>query len=183
MLTTRLTALATIVWRNVKARGKWCFTCFTALFHTKLWYVSLYKLQHTSGVHSRRKIYTFNSIPACIIKFWMFSVTSTKCIQKWFSHSLTNVYVQGKELRNKVQSIFNQTNVPFLLLNSRSKRNWLDQRHKRHFPAQRKNFEFRAKVFFQRNVGRVREVLVRRLSRQWKPVWRSDRWTLSSLSS
>ena len=45
------------------------------------------------------------------------------------------------------------------------------------------NLKFRDKVFLQRNVGRVREVLVRRLSRQWEPVWRSDRWTLLSLSS
>ena len=79
----------------------------------------------TNGFHSRKQIYTFYSVPACIIKLWMFSMTSTKCIQKLLSHFLTNIYVQGKELRNKVflrQSIFNQKNVPFLLLNSRSKK-------------------------------------------------------------
>ena len=157
-------------------------------FHKKLRYISLYKLQHTSGVHSRRQIYTLYSIPACkSLKVWMFSVTSTKCIQKWFSHSLTNVYVQGKELRNKVflrQNIFNQKMCPSYSQTQKVKK-WLDQRHRHDFlhNAKMLNLKFRAKVFLQRNVGRVREVLVRRLSRQWEPVWRSDRWRLSSLSS
>ena len=123
MLTTRLTALAKIVWCNVESTENYVLHVLQPSYIHSAYIFRC--TTYTNGVHWWKQIYTFKSIPACIIKVWMFSVTSTKCIQKWFSHSLTNVYVQGKELRNKVflrQNIFNQKNVPFLLSNSRSKK-------------------------------------------------------------